>query len=194
VSLRRFQTLLTRLIAEPDYRDAVRADAQAAFGSEDLTPLEASRLARIADDRGLDVNRTLHKGFRLGKLRTMLPLTCQLLGNRRLAREVAAFWQQRPPSSFYFIPEAIEFCDFIAARRLRLKYLPEVLTYERATLEIERARVDEPAPQRVSFAHDPSALLAALLGGRTPRGIARRPSIVQGQRGPDGRAQWRVLR
>jgi hypothetical protein len=193
VSLKRFQTLLTRLIAEPDFRDAVRADAATAFRDDDLTALEASRLARIAVDRGLDVNRTLHKGFRLGKLRAMLPLTCQLLGNRRLVREVAIFWQVRPPSSFYFIPEAIEFCDFVAARRLRLEYLAGVLAYERATLELERARVDEPAPQRVRFEHAPSAVFAALMNGRVPRGIPRQPSVVEGWRGADGRAQWRVL-
>ena len=194
MSLKTFQSLLTRLIAEPDYRDRVRADAQAALAGDDLTPLEISRLARIAADRGLDINRTLHKGFRLGKLRAMLPLTCQVLGNRRLSREVAAFWALRPPSSFYFIPEAIQFCDFIASRRLRLTYLAEVLAYERATLEIERARVDEPAPQTVQFEHDPSALLAALLAGRMPRGIERRISTAHGQRGPDGRAQWCLVR
>lgn len=192
MSLAVFQTLLMRLITEPDFRDAARADASAALASFELTPLEASRLARIAADPGVDVNRTLHKGFRLGKLRALLPMTCQLLGNRRLAREVAAFWQTRPPSSFYYIPEALEFCEFLATRRLRVKYLPEVLAYERATLELERARIDEPAPQLVHFEHDPVPLLAALAQGRAPRGLARRPAIAQGLRGADGHAEWRL--
>ena len=192
MSLPVFQTLLMRLITEPDWRDALRVDASAVLAGLDLTALESSRLARIAADPGVDVNRTLHKGFRLGKLRALLPMTCQLLGNRRLAREVSAFWQSRPPSSFYYIPEALEFCAFLAARRLRVKYLVEVLAFERATLELERARTDEPAPQLVRFEHDPVPLLAALASGRAPRGLARRPAIAQGLRGADGHAAWRL--
>lgn len=194
MSLQRFQAVLLRLIADPDFRDRVRADGAAALEGEDLTALESGRLVRIAADRGLDINRTLHKGFRLGKLRAMLPLTCQALGARRLAREASAFWAQRPPSSFYFIPEAIEFCAFLSARRLRATYLPEVMAYERASLELERARLDEPPAQQVRFAHDPAVLLALLAGGRMPRGLQPRPCTAIGRRGADGRAVWQLVR
>ena len=61
-----FQTALARLIVEPDFRDAVRGEGASALPGS-LTALEASRLVTIAHDRGLDMNRTLHKGFRLGK-------------------------------------------------------------------------------------------------------------------------------
>ena len=197
MSAQGFQTALARLIVEPDFRDAVRARGAAALdGDVDagqvLTPLERARLGQIANDRGVDLNRTLHKGFRLGKLRAMLPLTCTLLTPARLAREVALFWQQRPPSSFYFVPEALEFCDFLAQRRVRSVYLAEVLAFERATLELERARVDAPPPQQVHFVHEPAALLGALAKGQRPRAIARRACAVVGRRAAGEPLRWTI--
>lgn len=191
MSLAAFQSALLRLIADPAFRDDVTARGTDALGS-DLTSLEISRLQRIASDRGLDINRTLHKGFRLGKLRALLPLTCRLLGARRLARELPVFWQQRPPSSFSFLPEALDFCDWLARRRLRIRYLGEVLAYERALLELERARTDAAPIQVVRFRHDPAPLLAALADDRRPRAIAVRPCRAIGWRDASGTVRWRI--
>jgi len=191
VSLHTFQSCLAQLIVDPDYRDRVRALGNDALAAS-LTERERARLCRIAADSGLDINRTLHKGFRLGKLRAMLPLTCQLLGAARLAREVSAFWVECPPSSFYFLPEALEFCKFLAGRKLRVKYLDEVTAYERATLEIEKAGA-VPPPQRVRFRHDPRILLAVLASGRRPRAVPHRPSVAICARDGVGRIQWRLV-
>ena len=187
-----FQTALARLIVEPDFRDAVRASGAAALAAP-LTPLEASRLVTIASDRGLDMNRTLHKGFRFGKLRALLPLTCSLLTPVRLAREVAAFWQANPPASFSFLPEALEFCGFLVQRQLRLVYLSEVLAFERATLELERARVGPPPPQSVRFRHDPVRLLGTLAAGRRPRSVPERPCVLLGSKDGEEPARWTLV-
>ncbi len=192
MTVRAFQAAMARLIVEPDFRDAVRAEGRAALAA-DLTPLEASRLVTIANDRGLDMNRTLHKGFRLGKLRALLPLTCAALTPARLAREVARFWQAHPPASFSFLPEALEFCDFLAQRRLPSVYLAEVLAFERATLELERARVDAPPPQSVRFRHDPVRLLGALASGRRPRAVPARPCLLLGSKSGDAAAHWTLV-
>ncbi|MGZ5186283.1 MAG: hypothetical protein ACXWCO_14370 [Caldimonas sp.] len=192
MTARTFQAALARLIVEPDFRDAVRAQGRAALPDE-LTPLEAARLATIAADRGLDMNRTLHKGFRLGKLRALLPLTCALLTPARLAREVARFWQAHPPASFSFLPEALEFCAFLERRQLRSVYLAEVLAYERATLELERARVGAPPPQSVRFRHDPVTLLTALAAGRRPRSIRARPCLLLGSKDGEAPAHWTLV-
>ncbi len=191
MSLATFQTALARLIMEPDFRDRVRTGGDAA-PSGDLDDIERARLRGIAADPGLDVNRTLHKGFRLGKLRALLPLTCRLLGSRALMREVAAFWSERPPSGFYFLPEALEFCDFLATRRLRGRYVREVVAFERATLELQRARFDAPPPQEVHFDHDPSALLGAVASGRRPRAIPRRPCVAVARRDEGGEVHWQI--
>jgi hypothetical protein len=187
-----FQTALARLIVEPDFRDAVRARGAAALTGP-LRPREAYRLVTIAGDRGLDMNRTLHKGFRLGKLRALLPLTCRLLTPARLAREVAAFWQANPPASFSFLPEALEFCAFLEARRLRSTYLSEVLAYERATLELERARVGPAPAQSVRFGHDPVRLLGDLAAGRRPRAVPARPCLLLGSKDGDAPVRWTLV-
>jgi hypothetical protein len=187
-----FQSALARLIVEPDYRDAVRAEGRAAL-PDGLTPLEAMRLVTIAADRGVDMNRTLHKGFRLGKLRALLPLTCALLTPRRLAREVTAFWNANPPASFSFLPEALAFCEFLSSRPLRSLYLGEVLAYERATLELERARLDAAPAQSVRFRHDPVRLLAGLAAGRRPRAIAKRPCLLLGSKEGAEPVRWTLV-
>jgi hypothetical protein len=184
-----FQTALARLIVEPDLRDDVRRHGAAALPGE-LTPLERSRLTAIAGDRGVDMNRTLHKGFRLGKLRALLPLTCALLTPARLAREVASFWKAHPPASFSFLPEALEFCAFLRKRRVRSVYLDEVLAFERATLELERARVGTAPPQRLGFRHDPALLLGALAAGRRPRKIGERRCVLVGSKSGDAPVRW----
>lgn len=176
---------------EPEFRDRVRAGDEAALPGG-LAEIERVRLLGIAADPGLDVNRTLHKGFRLGKLRALLPLTCSLLGSRALMREVAAFWTVRPPSGFYFLPEAVEFCDFLSARPLRGKYVREIVAFERATLELQRARFDAPPPQVVHFTHDPAALLRAVASGRRPRAIPRRPCVAVARRDASGGVQWQI--
>lgn len=192
MTARAFQTAMARLIVEPEFRDAVRTDVAAALPGG-LTPLEASRLVAIARDRGLDMNRTLHKGFRLGKLRALLPLTCAALTPARLAREVARFWQTCPPASFSFLPEALEFCAFLERRQIRSVYLAEVLAYERATLELERARIDAPPPQSVRFRHDPIALLGTLATGRRPRAVRERPCLLLGSRSDDAQTSWTLV-
>jgi hypothetical protein len=139
----------------------------------------------IAGDRGLDMNRTLHKGFRLGKLRALLPLTCSLLTPARLASEVAAFWQDNPPASFSFLPEALEFCAFLERRPLRSVYLAEVLAYERATLELERARVGPAPPQSVRFR--PRSGAAARRARRGPAAALGAAAAVPAARQQGGR-------
>lgn len=188
MSLPAFQSAMLRLILEPAFRDRVRARGLA--DQPDLTALEAARLRRIARDPGLDINRTLHKGFRMGKLRALLPLTCTLLGPKRLAREVGVFWRRQPPAGFSFLPEALQFIAFLRTRPLRVRYLDEVLAYEQASLELERARTGEPPPQRIVFEHDPATLLATLARGRRPRSVPLRPCIATGSRDRRGQVEW----
>jgi hypothetical protein len=187
--VREFQTAMVRMVAEPAFRDAVRRQGGEAL-PRGLSAIERARLVTIAADPGMDVNRMLHKGFRLGKLRAMLPLTCRLLGSKQLARQVEAFWAACPPSSFYFLPEALEFCRHLQTRGPRRKYLAEVLDYERAVLELERARRGPAPTQTVHFSHDPEALLRALAAGRMPRGIPVRDCVAVGRRGADGTVSW----
>jgi hypothetical protein len=116
-----------------------------------------------------------------------------VLGSARLAREVGAFWIERQPSSFYFIPEALEFCKFLVERKLRMKYLDDAVAYERATLEIENAGPRPPTAQQIRFRHDPRVLLAALASGRRPRAVPKRPIIAICRQNGAGEIHWQLF-
>jgi hypothetical protein len=191
MTLEVFQTTLVRMIADPAFRDLVREGCTKAMPA-DLTEREACRLRTIAASSGLDVNRMLHKGFRLGKLRALLPLTCQALGSKRLGREASAFWLVHPPTSFYYLPEAIQFCDFLMTRPRFGAYVEDVVSYERATLELQRARVGRPPEQTIRFRCDPGELLASLAAGIRPRRIRQRDCIAIGDLDPDGKVRWEL--
>jgi hypothetical protein len=195
VSQQTFQASLARLVLEPNYRELIRSKGEAALGPGH-TRLERRRLVGVAADPGLDLTAYLVRSFRLGKLLTLLPLTRTLMGSRRFAEEAQRFWDASPPSSFYFLEEALGFCDHVLERvenrALRVKYLDEVVAYERAMLELRRVRADgdSPEPQRVRFRHDPAVLLESLAAGRRPRGVAERRFDLVAAVDDQGDVQW----
>jgi hypothetical protein len=191
-----FQATVARLVSDPDFRDRVQAHGTAALDG-DLTTLERQRVMAIVSDKGLDATRTLHKSFRLTKIYTLLPLTRALLRPDRLAREISSFWKINASVSHYFLEESLAFCDFLQTRLgsgLRIKYLEEVVAYERANLELLRPRIGEgiPAPQFIRFRHDPVTLFAQLMKGQRPRAIAARPCVLAGSLDQDGKVQWSI--
>lgn len=201
MSQRAFQTLAARMVVEPDFQELVRAGGAAALEREsggDLTELELRRLLALAADPGLDATRFVHVDFRLSKLYVSLPLTRFMLGRERMLREAQAFWRSNPPVTHYFIKEAVDFCDHLQARlrarALRAKYLPEVLAYERAELELKRPlpRGQAPRPQLVRFRHDPRALLSALARGRRPRAVPARACTLVATLDAEGNVRWDV--
>jgi hypothetical protein len=196
VTQQAFQAAVARLVVDPAFRDRVRSTGTAAL-EDDLTSLEEQRLMSIADDRGLDATRTLHKSFRLTKLYATLPLTRQLLGPDRLAKEIGAFWEAIPSDSHYFLDESIAFCDFLKKRLgsgLRVKHLDEILAYERANLTLRRVRTDSkvPKPEVVRFHHDPITLFAQLVKGKRPRAVPKRICSMIGRVTKDGVVHWRL--
>jgi hypothetical protein len=197
VSEAAFQSAFARLVVDPDFRDRVRENGEAALG-KDLSALERERLLSIAGDPGLDVTRTLHKGFRLAKLLAWVPLTCAVIPKDVLAREIGEFWQQRPPVSFYFLEEAVAFCEYLLERirsGLDVPYLAEVAAYERAALELQRARPagDLPEPQVVDFLHDPEVLLASLARSEVPPELPERACRLIGVK-TEGGVEWGIAR
>jgi hypothetical protein len=187
-----FQSALARLVVDPDFRDGVRERGEAALSGE-LSELELERLIYVAGHPGLDITRTLHKGFRLSKLLTWLPLTCSVLDKEALAREVGEFWRLRLPVTFYYLEEAVAFCDHLL-ERVSAGAVRDVIAYERASLELQRARPEgEPAPlQVVDLGHDPQELLTALSRSEPLEGLPERPCRLIGTK-EEGRVEWRIL-
>ena len=77
-------------------------------------------------------------------------------------------------------------------RNARGKYLREVVAYERATLELARARVGAAPAQTVVFRHDPRVLLSTLAARRRPRAIAERRCRATGSKDSHGRVSWQM--
>ena len=190
---RAFQATVARLVIDPDFRERVCAHGVIALDC-DLTALEQERVLAIVSDKGLDATRTLHKSFRLTKIYTLLPLTRTLLGPDRLANEISDFWKAELPVSHYFMEEAIAFCEFLRKRicsGLRIKYLEEIVAYERANLELRRPlkNGDAPEPQFVKFDHDPATLLPQLMNGKRPRVVPALSCHLVGSLDQDGEVQ-----
>ena len=183
-----FQSALARLVVDPDFRDGVRERGDLPDG---LSDLERERLLAVSVDRGLDITRTLHVGFRLAKLLAWIPLTCAVLGRETRNREVEEFWKRRLPVSFYYLEEAVAFCDYLLEKGLDVPYLEEVAAYERASLELRRARPpgEEAAPQTVDFRHDPEILLGALARGEDLGDLPELPCRLVGRR-VEGGVEW----
>ena len=183
------------MVVESSFRERVRREGAEALNAS-LSEREVRRLLALASDRGLQATRLVHKDFRLSKLYIMLPLTRFLLGRERMLREVHLFWEENLPVTHYLLEEAIEFCDFLLRRldagRLRLKYLAEVVAYERAELELKRPRPQRlpPSPQRVRFRHHPASLLTALARRRVPRAIPVCECTLVATLDSDGQVQW----
>jgi hypothetical protein len=196
VTQRSFQAAVARLVVDPAFRDRVRATGISAFDDE-LTALEQQRVMSIVDEKGLDATRTLHKSFRLTKLYSTLPLTRKLLGPNRLAKEIGSFWQAIPSDSHYFLDESVAFCDFLKKRLrsgLRIKHLEEIVSYERANLNLRRARADTdfPKPELVRFRHDPITLFEQLVKGKRPRAVPERTCTMIGRVNKKGEVHWRL--
>lgn len=199
MSQRTFQAMLGRMVVDLEFRRCVREQGDAALDA-DLTPLERERLLAAAADRGMDATRMVHKDFRLSKLYYMLPLTRFLLGSERLSREVSAFWSRNLPVSHYFIQESIDFCEHLQRRLLsgglRVKYLREIVAYERAELELKLPRPGNdapPPPQLVHFRYDPTILFTQLTQRRRPRAVPRLDCALRATLNPDdGQIQWQL--
>jgi hypothetical protein len=192
-----FQAALGRLVADASYREAVRAEGEPALRCE-LDAVQRRRLLAVAASPGLDITSKVHEAWRLGKLYTMLPLTCALLGEERLGREVDGFWRRCLPRSFYFRDEALEFCDHLARRLrtgMRVSYLREVLAYESTVLELRRpfAPGEGKRIRSVAFRHDPARLIGALRAGERPRRIPTRPCLLVGTATPGKDVEWEVI-
>lgn len=183
-----FQSLMAQLVVDPSLCDRMRVEGIAP--DADLDALERQRLLAIAASPGLSVNHTLHRGFRLGKLKALLPLTCALMKGARLQAAIERFWAEHPPRTFYFLPEAIEFCGFLLTQPTRSRYLHEVVAFERSNLELQRARVGAPPRQAVRFQHDPSRLLGQLATGHAPKGVPAKLCTAVGTVDELGQVRW----
>ena len=192
MSLPAFQSELARLVTDERWREEVRTAGPAVL-TGDLTDRERRRLFQASADPGLVLAAKLARSYRLAKILTLLPLTRSLLGDAVLGREVRRFWAEHPPRTFYALDEALAFADSLLSRHLYNPFIDEVVGFEKALLELRRARPgNRPAPpQTIHFRHDPRVVLGALAEGRyPPRRTRDRPFVLRATLAADGTLEW----
>jgi hypothetical protein len=192
MSLAAFQSALARMVTDVAFREDVRTGGSS-LEAFSLDERETRRLRAAAADAGLALTGTLVRSFRLGKVLTLLPMTRTLIGDARLGQEVRCFWAAQPPRSFYALEEAIAFADYLLHRPWDNPYAPEVIGFERALLELRRVRPqgEAPAPQQITFRHDPRTVLGPLKAGRRPgKRVRTRPFVVKASLDEQGEVVW----
>ncbi len=167
MSLRTFQRAQVAMVTDGDVARRM-AGGDLAPWQEDLTSLEQERLVAQAADAGMALSRTLHKGWRLTKLLTLLPATFRHGDPDLLGDLVDGFWRLHPPQGLYFEAEAARFAAFVADRVPRGSPLHDAAMLEGTLLAVEHL---EPNAEVIELhsAHDPRRLLAP---GRPPEDAA----------------------
>ena len=189
MSLAAFQTELARLISDP----AAAVDSQIS-ALPGLSAKERVRLLAIAHSPGLGITQKLHRGFRVGKLLSLLPLTCALLGETALADLAQVFWRACPSRSFHFWEEATEFAEFVLAQDEPIRHLAEVVSYERASLRL-RCEAEAPGARIVLlWPVDPRPVLLALSRGEAVDPQPQDPHALIGQWSPESGLRWELAR
>jgi hypothetical protein len=184
MALRELQTALGTLIAT-HAADLSRSAAQRVWlGTLDLTEAERTWLKQLLHTPGMRLTCTIQRWWRQMRLQQTVRLTLAALPPARRLQVVQAYIATVPCASLFFIPEALQFLDFVLLTVSGVSHLDAIARFERALLcarEAEDTSAHTPLdvtallPSRVlhrhqaaaliSFSAPPEQLLPALLQG-----------------------------
>lgn len=188
MSLLSFQRALADLIASPRLCVLIRSNFDIVLGQYELSDREQRRLRQMCSQRGMAVNCTLYRSNRITPLYTLMPLTCQALGDQFFPL-VCLFWESKGNSDLQYHREIQRFGNFlheqIANGDLNLEILEEVVNYELAvnslrfmslsfngdkscqesSLNTDSRLCLHPVLRLVQFKHDPAIVLEHLSKG-----------------------------
>jgi uncharacterized protein len=122
-------------------------------------------------DPGIAIIREMVERFRGSMIVRTLRLSSRLImlerGTAYFEQLLAAFWKLHPPERFA-CDEAATFAAFLREQKPYVPFLPEVLEYDRAVIDVALNGEERLIP----FSTDPLPLLRALGAGRRPTAIA----------------------
>jgi len=168
VSLQTYQRAQVAMVLDRDVAHRISGGDLGPWQA-DLTPLERERLVSQATDAGLALSRKLHKGWRLTKLLTLLPITFRVGDPGLLSDLVDAYWRDHLPQGLYFEAEAAGFAAFVAGQVPASTALHDAARLEGALLAVGQRGPSAPSgPIELRLAHDPRRLLSAVGGEALP--------------------------
>jgi hypothetical protein len=188
VSLRAFQRAQVAMIVDADVARRISAGD---FGpwEADLTSRERERLVSQATDTGLALSRKLHKGWRLTKLLTLLPVTFRVGDPDLLLDLVDTYWRHYLPQGLYFEAEAARFAAFVAERVPGSALLHDAVSLEGALLAVgQRTPLAQPAIIELHITRDPRRLLSdpsAMSSGSSGEPGGFDVTVIAGPTGPN---------
>jgi hypothetical protein len=184
-----FQRALADLIASPQKCIAARNTGRSAFSEYALSEREISRLQTMVMDEGMSINCTLYRVNRLTPVYSVLPMTCQMLGDAA-TRELESFWEASRDATLQYRWEAWRFgtwlLDRIAASAIPGGPIEDVIHFELACFDVRTTPHADFAPDAwphprkrlLQFHHDPSSWL-------TTRSDSSARGVLLDATGPD---------
>lgn len=112
MSLNGFQTVLALIIASPSLVIEARGGNLDFLVPYDLTTKEQARVQAILYQKGVATSCSLYRSNRLMAIYTLLPKTCDFLGDR-LKVVLDHFWKAYPTRDLQFNNEAHRFAEYL---------------------------------------------------------------------------------
>lgn len=134
MSLPDLQAALGTLIAA---RTSATRDARAVtelLDNLDLTGAERAWLAQIVGSPGFEVTCYTRQWWRKMRLKWSVRLTLAALGRHTWEEFIEAYLESTPCTSLFFIPEALDFLDFVINSAPEVAHLESIARFERALL------------------------------------------------------------
>lgn len=133
-------------------------------------PYQGKLATELTTDPGMRIFQRLVWDFRAGIIVSTLKRTTRLLllhGGEELLRDLLTGFFRTFPPHLFASAEAESFAEYLDSQHLDLKYLAEILSFERAV--IQTLITDE--THTVRFPYDPQPVLQALAEGYVPSGV-----------------------
>jgi hypothetical protein len=184
MTLQALQTALGTLIATHASALAQHTTPPAWVHSLDLTATERAWLTQILDAPGMRLTCTIQRWWRQMRLQQTVRLTLATLPPPQRLHMIQAYMATVPCTSLFFIPEALQFLDFVLRTAAAVPHLDAVARFERALWGAKEAEsasghasynITTLAPTQqlrchhaaalIAFSAPPEMLLVALLRG-----------------------------
>ena len=120
----------------------------------------------LSNDPGINIYKKLIQSFRASMIAKAIPLTTKLLMGmigEQFNSLLSDYWSMSPPE-FFSSDEAKGFISFISEKNLKVKYLKEILTIERAVMVTQI----EGGNQSLWFDYDVLKVVETLQRGKIP--------------------------
>ena len=113
---------------------------QAWWHSLNLTPAEQAWFEQIMDSPGMQLTCDVQRWWRRMRLQSSVRLTLAVLPPQQRMAVIQAYIASEPCMSLFFIPEALQFLDFVLQTAPDVPYLEAVARFEQALFRAKEAQ------------------------------------------------------